>query len=457
MRMASLDIEPAVGEHDALTGLVSASAARIRLAQWSRADRREGDWQAMLIGLERLQPVNYAYGQAGGDRALAEIARRVREFGARQLRGEWFAARLGGSDFLLALRGGGVPERWSSLADALADAVTAPISNVGQHLRLAPRLALIRARAGEDPAAVLDSLGEALAKARKQPSLRVVWADGRRSVGGRSAAMIEADLLGALERGEIDVLFQPQFALADGRLAGAEALARWQHPLLGEIGAETLFAVAARAGQTAQLSRQIVARALTSAAAWPPSRELRLSLNLTADDFAPASFAASLRAATAKSGLAPSRLTLEVTEHALLVDLEGAAASLRDLAAEGVRIALDDFGAGFSNFGYLKSLPLDYLKLDHSLTDDIVSSPRDCAILRAIVLMAKALDLEVIAEGVESEAQRALLAAEGCDYYQGFLRARPLREKEFRAFIAAEPAGHPAAAAPADAAIKPLA
>ena len=254
---------------------------------------------------------------------------------------------------------------------------------------------------------------------------------------GRSGPALEGDLMKALGRGEIAVLFQPQFGLGDGRLTGAEALARWDHATLGRIGADTLFAVAERSDQTAALGRHIAERALSVAAQWPPAANLRLSLNLTAAELALSSCAATLDLALAASKFDPRRLTLEVTEQSLLIDLESAATTLRQLAGRGMRIALDDFGSGFANFRYLKLLPLDYLKLDHTLTDDVASDPRDRAILRAIVAMARALELEVIAEGVESEQQRALLAAEGCDYFQGFLRAGPLQAEDFERFIAA--------------------
>jgi len=433
--MASIALDPVADGHDALTGLVSAAEARRRLSVWSEGgEGGRGRWQAMLIGLHRFQSVNHAYGQPAGDGALIEIAQRLRTMASEEIEGEWFAARLGGSDFLLAARGDVTRERWSFVAATLADAVARPLAAAGGHLRLVPRLALLRAREGEVAADALDTLSQALAEAQRQPGVRLVWADGRRAPRGRSAAALEADLLAALAHDEIAVLFQPQFALRDGRLTGAEALARWEHPTLGRIGAATLFAVAERADQTLQLSQHIAARSLSAAASWPAELGLRLSLNLTAGDLAAGGFANTIRTAIDAAGFAPGRLTLEVTEQALLVDLEGAAVALSELAADGVRVALDDFGAGFANFRYLKLLPLDYLKLDHSLTDDVVELPRDRAILRAIIAMARALELEVIAEGVESEDQRALLAAEGCDYFQGFLRAGPMAADEFATF-----------------------
>jgi EAL domain-containing protein (putative c-di-GMP-specific phosphodiesterase class I) len=195
------------------------------------------------------------------------------------------------------------------------------------------------------------------------------------------------------------------------------------------MGAGALFAAAERADHVAQLSRHIARLALGSATQW--SGDLRLSLNVTAADLAAGSYAEGLLALIAQTGFPPERLTLEVTEQALLHDIQLADQTLRTLADGGIRIALDDFGAGFCNFRYLKLLPLDYLKLDRSMVEGIATDRRDLAVLRGIVAMAKALDLEVIAEGVETEAQREAIAAEGCAFYQGFLAAQPMSAGEF--------------------------
>ena len=435
--MASAAFDPGVSDGDALTGLLAAASGRERLASWAQGGLR---WQAMLVGLQRFQAVNRAFGLPAGDAALAEVARRIRAFAEDAFAcdafgGEWFAARIDGSAFLLAAASDWSRERWSFMADALAEAVARPLTVAGEPVRLTTRIALLRALPGDDPQVAIDGLSHALAEAQNQPGRRLIWADGSRVPRGRSGAALEADLMKALGQGEIAILFQPQFRLADGRLTGAEALARWDHAALGRIGAATLFAVAERSDQTAALGRHIAERALSAAAQWPREAGLRLSLNLTAAELALSSCAATIDEALAASGFDPRQLTLEVTEQSLLVDLEAAAATLRALADRGMRIALDDFGSGFANFRYLKLLPLDYLKLDHTLTDDVVADPRDRAILRAIVAMARTLDLQVIAEGVESEEQRALLAAEGCDYFQGFLRSGPLRAGDFDRFV----------------------
>lgn len=244
--------------------------------------------------------------------------------------------------------------------------------------------------------------------------------------GVRSEAL-EADLLSALDRHEIEVLFQPQFASTSGAVAGAEALARWRHPTLGEIGARDLFAIAECAALVAPLSRHVVARALEEAARWPDS--LTLSLNITPEELADPRFAADFAGIIGRSEIAPRRLMLEITEDILLRNLDQAAEALGGLRKLGFRTALDDFGAGFCNFRYLRELPLDALKLDKSMLEGIPRDPAALAVLRAIVQLGKALDLAIYAEGVESEIQRAAVVSEGCDCWQGFLRAQPMKSE----------------------------
>ncbi len=246
----------------------------------------------------------------------------------------------------------------------------------------------------------------------------------RGRLGGIRSAVLDADLLRALDRREIEVLFQPQFTCTTGALVGAEALARWRHPSLGEIGARDLFAIAERAALVAPLSRHVVARALEEAARWP--EELTLSLNITPEELGDPAFAADFAALIGRSTIAPQRLMLEITEDLLLRNLAQAAAALGALRALGFRTALDDFGAGFCNFRYLRELPLDALKLDRAMVDGVPEDAKSLAVLRAIMQLARALDLTVYAEGIENERQRAAVTAEGCNYWQGFLRAAPM-------------------------------
>ncbi len=421
------DIE---ASRDAVTGLPGREAARIRLSEWLAAKTPA---HALLIGLRRFDAVNLAYGSAAGDAVLAEVAALLKQFAAKELGGPWLAARSGGGQFLLIASEECSRERWQLLAGQLLEAIARPITGAGGTIRLSPRGALLRALTDESADSVLDRLSQTLSSLMDQSGRRLLWADGTATRIGRSAAQLEVDLLGAIDRDEIEILYQPQFACSDGRLSGAEALARWNHPLLGRIGAGALFAIAERTDHIAQLSGHIARRALAGAENWPD--QLRLSLNVTPSDLAVPDYATQLSDLVAGSGFPATRLTLEVTEQVLVADIHQAAQTLRLLAAQGMRIALDDFGAGFCNFRYLKLLPLHYLKLDRSMIDGESGDPRDLAVLRAIIAMAGALDLQVIAEGVESEAQSELVASEGCAFYQGFLRAQPMSGAEFAALV----------------------
>jgi EAL domain-containing protein (putative c-di-GMP-specific phosphodiesterase class I) len=251
------------------------------------------------------------------------------------------------------------------------------------------------------------------------------------------ACALGAELPGAFARGEIEVLFQPQFCCRDGTVTGAEALARWRHPAKGSIGAGALFDIAGRAGQVEPLSRHIAAAALGVACGWPAA--LHLSLNVTAADLAAADFEQNLTDTLARAGFPAQRLTVEITEQSLVAELDRCALQLRRLAGLGIRIALDDFGAGFCNFSYLKRLPLHSLKLDRSMIEGVAESASDLAVLRGIVAMASALGLAVVAEGIEREDQRAIVVAEGCTAWQGFLGSEPISAAEFSVSYGADP------------------
>ena len=425
-------------KRDALTGLVDAAQAKVRIARWldDWRDASGGDpLHAMLIAVGRIDTVNLAYGETTGDSALVEIAQRIIHFASDEFEAaEWFAARVAGGTFLLVARDTCSRERWQWFAEALADAIAMPIvmpEEGGSTVRLWPRVALMRAVAADEPDRILDQLANALHRAKEERGRRVAWVSGELAHLGVSNQQLEADMLAAIDRGEIEIVFQPQYTMADDRLLGAEALARWQHPRIGRLGANTLFTLAERTDHVAQLSRHIAERALALAAAWP--REMCLSLNVTPADLAAATFPIEFLAMVKRSGFPPQRITIEITEQVLLSDLEEVARALQPLKIAGVTIALDDFGSGYSNFRYLKLLPIDKLKLDRSMVEGIAEDPRDLAVLRAITAMAKALDLRVVAEGVEEEEQHRVLMQEGIEYFQGFLRSVPLGQDDFLA------------------------
>ena len=291
----------------------------------------------------------------------------------------------------------------------------------------------MRSGENDDTDSMLDRLSEVASLMRLSRGRRIQWSSGIVASSPRSNLQLEGDLLAAIDRDEIELLFQPQYSLVDDRIVGAEALARWHHPVVGMIGASTLFHIAERADHVAQLSRHIATRALRQATRWPSGTQL--SLNITPADLAVENFAIDFARLAEREGFPLSRITLEITEQVLLSDLDRVERVLQQLKVLDVTVALDDFGAGFCNFRYLKVLPIDCLKLDRSMVDGVIEDERDRAVFRAIMGMAKALDLRVLVEGIETEKQRDFVAAEDCEYYQGFLRAEPLTAHAFENLV----------------------
>jgi EAL domain-containing protein (putative c-di-GMP-specific phosphodiesterase class I) len=246
----------------------------------------------------------------------------------------------------------------------------------------------------------------------------------------RRDLMLEA----AIAHEQVDVFFQPLIEPATGRIVGAEALAR--SPVVPE--ATILFARASAGGLAERLSRLIQRKALRCAATWEgPLKGLGISINVLPADLARAGYESWLLDEINAAGVDPRRVTAEITESALLVDQEAVAERLNRLREAGVRIAVDDFGTGYASLAYLTSLPLDAIKIDRGLIADIVGGERDRIVVKAMIHLARELDLKVVVEGVETTGQLALLAEWGCDLYQGFLGAGALTHEELTRFVAA--------------------
>ena len=429
----SLKSEKIALETDSLTGLKTAAAARRIITEWLCEDK--GGATTMICGLRRFENVNATFGAASGDAILENIAQHISEF-AQQIVGEdVLVARFGGRDFLIATNEPMDRRKWQVIATELMEILTQPLAMHGEVIRMTARAALAKSADGEDAQSYIGRLTHALADAHKQDAHRIKWADRASDAVPESGYQLEADLLRAIERDEIKIGLQPQFSVETGALVGAEALARWEHSEFGEIGAATLFALAERTDFTEHLSAHIGILATKHAAHWSDALSyLRLSLNITAQQLASPRFVESQKQSLEQSGFDARKLTLEITESALIGNLKGASDLLAQLRETGIKIAIDDFGTGYSNFLYLKSLPLDYIKMDHAMTRDIVTGARDRVIVRSIIALGQSLGLDVIAEGVESEEQLAVLKEEGCQYYQGFLRAKPMSPEDFEKF-----------------------
>ena len=420
---------------DPLTGLPDGAAAR----GW--ISRRMADGMVvLLVAVSRFDAINAAFGRTTGDSVLQAVARRIERHVEPDVHRR-LVARVAGAEFAVLLSAPAGLAEGRFLAGQLVEAIARPFVSGDHAITLASRAGVVASAPGDDVASLLRRASAALAEARaaENAPVRVLeeGAEQDSALGDRLAV----DLRRALDQDEVEIRFQPQVSIAGGAIVGAEALARWRHPLLGELGAGTLFGVAERSDYLAQLSDHVQRKAIRAAADWPEALSgLRLSVNITAADIVRPGFAAQFLAMVGESGFDPGRLTVEVTEDGLIEDLAAAARLLADLREGGLRVAIDDFGTGYSSLAYLKALPLDYLKIDKRLSDDISGSPRDRIVVRGVIDMARSLGLEVIAEGVESEAQLGLLAREGCTLYQGFLCAPPVTAEELAALVPAQDA-----------------
>ncbi len=270
--------------------------------------------------------------------------------------------------------------------------------------------------------------------------LHVMQAD----VAARNA--FEADLLNAVIQGQFVLHYQPQIS-EQGEVIGAEALVRWQHPSRGMVPPGEFIPLAERSGLILQLGDWVLKQACTQLVSWaqqPHTVHLTLAVNVSARQFRQPDFVAQVLSIVERSGVAPSRLKLELTESMLVNDVEDIIAKMTALKARGVGFSLDDFGTGYSSLAYLKRLPLDQLKIDQTFVRDILTDPNDAAIARTVVSLGQNLGLNVIAEGVETAGQREFLSANGCHAFQGYLFSKPLPIADFDAYAlkhAANPQG----------------
>ena len=420
-------LSPELQSRDPLTGLRDARAARAWVEKrLARGGETGPALVVLLLAVSRFDTINAAFGRATGDAVLQAAARRIERLvdadGRRR-----FVARLAGAEFALIL---GAPPGLGQgrfLAAELVETLARPFMCGDHVITLGSRVGVVASAPGDDAGGLLRRASAALVDAKSADAgpIRVLdaGAESHSALGDR----LEVDLRRALDKGEIEILFQPQVQITTNGIVGVEALARWRHPTYGELGAGTLFSVASRSDYLVELSDHVQRTAIAEAAAWPaPLGRLRLAVNITASDIVRPGFASQFLRMVEESGFDRRRLTVEVTEGGLIEDLNAAAYLLARLRQEGLRVAIDDFGTGYSSLAYLKALPLDYLKIDKRLCEDITGSARDRIVVRGVIDMARSLGLSVIAEGVETEEQLGLLAQEGCNLYQGYLCSRPV-------------------------------
>lgn len=420
---------------DPLTGVRDARAAR----EWMAQQLSSGIQPAvviLLLAVSRFDTINAAFGRATGDAVLQAVARRLERAADADGKSR-LVARMAGAEFAILLAAPTSLSEGRFLAGQLVEAIGRPFMSGDHVITLGSRVGVAASDPDDDSAGLLRRASGALAEAKSAEGGPVWVLDAGAAIDSALGDKLEIDLRKALDKDEIEILFQPQVSVTGGEIVGVEALARWHHPDYGELGAVTLFNVAERSDYLAQLSDHVQRKAVAAAMAWPNALVgLRLAVNITAADIVRPGFAAQFLALVDDSGFDRSRLTVEMTESGLIEDLSAAADLLAQLREGGLRVAIDDFGTGYSSLAYLKALPLDYLKIDKRLCEDITGSPRDQIVVRSVIDMARSLGLEVIAEGVETEEQLALLAREGCTLYQGFLCSPPVDATTLAALVA---------------------
>jgi diguanylate cyclase (GGDEF)-like protein len=422
---------------DPVTGLANRTLFRERLdTALAAADRAEAPVALILLDLDRFKTVNDSLGHACGDRLLQAVAGRMERAGGGDV------ARLGGDEFAVIVPGADADVAFLR-ARQIMDTMSAPFNLDGHEVYVTPSIGVSCYPRPSDGADVLTRNAEAAMYRAKERGRNNLQAFAPEMAGPATERIrLEAALRHALTREEFVLFYQPQVELASGRVVGLEALLRWHHPLLGLVTPSRFIWLAEETGLIVPIGEWVLSTACAQAKAWDEAGlgPHRMVVNLSARQFRQEHLAQSVAQALAASGLAPERLALEITEGALMENTRRNDSLVAELKALGVGISIDDFGVGYSSLAYLKRFPVDILKLDRSFVRDIATDPGDVAIARAVIALARGLRLSVIAEGVETPEQVAVLRAEGCENGQGYLLGRPLPVRGAEKLLRQDPA-----------------
>jgi diguanylate cyclase (GGDEF)-like protein len=420
---------------DPLTGLANRLAFRERLEQRLVAARAAGRALTLLfIDLDDFKRINDSLGHDAGDQVLEQVAARLRQCLPSSGDQDALLARLGGDEFVV-LFSDAQRDAARLLAEAILIEVQRPFMAMARQVFLGASIGITRyPDDATEPRSLLKAGDLAMYQAKLGGKNCIRFFHAAMDHAVAETAQLENALRGAWERGELSLSFQPIYDLANRRLVGAEALLRWNHPVLGAVQPSVFVAVAERSGLIEQIGRRVLAAACQAAQAWQlPGGLPFISVNVSALQLRKGDLAEVVAGALADSGLAAERLHLELTETAVMGDEAQVAVLVSRLRALGVKIWLDDFGTGFSGLSHLRRVPVDGVKIDKSFVLDLLRDPDDLALTSAIIAMAHSLGFTVVAEGVESEAQFEILRERGCDFAQGYWLGRPVPDAVFSA------------------------
>lgn len=431
-KLAEAHIEH-LAHHDTLTGLANRSLLRDRLQQAIAAAERNSHKLALFfIDLDFFKHINDTLGHSAGDAMLIEIAGRLRH----RVRASDTLARIGGDEFVILLGNIESAEDCMRVAESVIAAIAEPITLDGHSFSSTASIGIaVWPTDGNDSETLTRNADVAMYHAKHSGRNNYQFFTADMNARAQEMALLERSLRDALDAGEFRLHYQAQVDGNSGRLIGAEALLRWQHPSMGLLTPLTFIELAEQRGLINPIGDWVLATACRQAAAWNADRQaaLPVSVNISPVQMRRGHLRESVLQALRESGLSPELLTLEITEGAVMDDIASAARLLDDLHTIGVQIEIDDFGTGHSSLAYLKQLPIQRLKVDRSFIRDIPGDPDDAAIVEAIISLASSLKIGIIAEGVETDEQRDFLLARGCSAMQGYRFARPESAEHFAA------------------------
>jgi diguanylate cyclase (GGDEF)-like protein/PAS domain S-box-containing protein len=423
-----------VAHHDALTGLPNRLHLQISLEQALAAAHRENAEVAlMFIDLDRFKIINDTLGHNIGDGLLVEVARRLKE----SVRDSDLVARLGGDEFVVALSGHDTANTAAHVAEKILVHLSQPYQIEGNTLHSTPSVGIcLYPHDGAGIETLMKNADTAMYHAKSMGRNNFQFFSPEMNQATNDRLLLENSLHQALERGEFEIFYQPQADMQSGALVGAEALIRWRHPERGMVSPLQFIPLAEENGMILPIGAWVLRQVCRQIKDWREQGlpELRVAVNLSPRQFRQESLVDNVLCCLRECGIPPAALELEITESSVMDDPDAAVLQLRKLSENGLSIAIDDFGTGYSSLSYLKRFPVSKLKIDRSFVMDIPGDANDTAIAIAVIQLARSLGLKTVAEGVETAAQRDFLAAQGCDFLQGYWYGKPLDAAAFTAF-----------------------